>query len=763
MKYYHLLCILILFYTHLQSQSNVWEFAGGPYYGAATTMACNASGHIFAGAPSGLYRSTDNGNTWMCVTSSMGNPSVTLLAIKPDGKIFIRLSTNAIYRSDNNGNSWTPAGTGLPDHAVTTLKCKGADTVFALVDSSGIYCTTNDGTLWTSMNAGLRSVQVNAIFIGRNGILYAGTTNGAHYSTNNGAQWDTLPGMGTGNALNIILNSTGKIWCDIYDPSYLSLRYYSTDNGTSWTNLSMRLDSSYNPITHKWSYSHTFCYYPNIILIDSADNMYVNRYTPDIYKLDQSTDGTTWTTVIADSVALGSIGGQIYFFSKPSFDSLYLGQVKTLCFSPNGYKYVATTKGGILRFPSVGFGAWTRVNGFLKSRPVYSMVAKSQGKVFSMTEGGLYRLIQPANTWEFNAQFINTNNSCLALHPNGEIFLAYYPPYRTTDDGKHWDTCKTSMSSTMTIAIIPNGNIYTGSYLSYLYRSTDIGNTWQQITTPACSTLVAGKSGTIYAFGGQYFSCSSDSGNSWTTYNIMDYVTITIYSISASVLYSFAEVNNNFFLGTYDGIVRSTDNGATWSYANMGLPTTVKHKVTSMSGDSIIKYYGYPIIPTITSNTKGDIFIGCNCGVYCSTNGGDTWFLYNDGIPQDVSVSALTVDSSGFLYAGTTDGMVFKSTQTIVGVEDVQNIMPLAWKLDQNYPNPFNPITHIKYQISKLSKVSLKIYDLLGREVVALVNEEKLAGKYEVKWDAGKYASGIYFATICAGDYFRTIKLVLIK
>lgn len=90
--------------------------------------------------------------------------------------------------------------------------------------------------------------------------------------------------------------------------------------------------------------------------------------------------------------------------------------------------------------------------------------------------------------------------------------------------------------------------------------------------------------------------------------------------------------------------------------------------------------------------------------------------------------------------------------------------IPLTYKLLQNYPNPFNPTTKINYELPRTSKVSLVIYDILGREVVKLVNNEfKEAGRYVVEFDAKNFASGVYFYRIEAGSFVDSKKMVLIK
>lgn len=88
---------------------------------------------------------------------------------------------------------------------------------------------------------------------------------------------------------------------------------------------------------------------------------------------------------------------------------------------------------------------------------------------------------------------------------------------------------------------------------------------------------------------------------------------------------------------------------------------------------------------------------------------------------------------------------------------------PANFALEQNYPNPFNPTTSIKYQLSSISNVSLKVYDVIGREIATLVNEQKAPGNYEVKFDGNKYASGIYFYRLQSGSFVKTKKLLLLK
>jgi len=107
------------------------------------------------------------------------------------------------------------------------------------------------------------------------------------------------------------------------------------------------------------------------------------------------------------------------------------------------------------------------------------------------------------------------------------------------------------------------------------------------------------------------------------------------------------------------------------------------------------------------------------------------------------------------------NGIVYGDT-TLTDVIN-ENELPREFSLQQNNPNPFNPSTTISFQLPATRNVSLKVFDILGNEIENLINEEKPAGSYEVKFDASKLSSGIYFYTIYAGDFIETRKMLLLK
>ncbi len=115
------------------------------------------------------------------------------------------------------------------------------------------------------------------------------------------------------------------------------------------------------------------------------------------------------------------------------------------------------------------------------------------------------------------------------------------------------------------------------------------------------------------------------------------------------------------------------------------------------------------------------------------------------------------------------------SLSRVVGSSKHFSSLPTSFMLFQNYPNPFNPLTTLNFDVPPMHKnppahpggkgvlVKLVVYDILGREVATLVNEELSPGSYKIVWDASNYASGLYFYKLITDEYTATKKMVLIK
>jgi len=177
-----------------------------------------------------------------------------------------------------------------------------------------------------------------------------------------------------------------------------------------------------------------------------------------------------------------------------------------------------------------------------------------------------------------------------------------------------------------------------------------------------------------------------------------------------------------------------------------GLYANIQTYITT--SDSMRLNFNYPYFPhspvtlgnPLTTNTYS-----LSSGLFAGNYSYKTWLAY-------------TKDSLGFknLY-----GLV--TAVYLGGVKKTGNEIPEKYSLEQNYPNPFNSSSNIKFQIINAGRVKLVVFDLLGREVKTLVNEELQPGKYHVSFDASSLSSGIYFYRMEAGDFNSVKKLIMLK
>jgi hypothetical protein len=209
-------------------------------------------------------------------------------------------------------------------------------------------------------------------------------------------------------------------------------------------------------------------------------------------------------------------------------------------------------------------------------------------------------------------------------------------------------------------------------------------------------------------------------------------------------------------VGGFDTIrvARSVDAGASWMDISGTLPNV---PATAVAVDPF--------------NPK-HVYVGTDVGVFVSTNGGGDWMSFNDGFPEAVIVADLVVSPSNrSLRAATHSNGVYErrllSTLTSVEHEDRQ---PVMFALEQNYPNPFNPTTTIRFSVESASgrtgepgRVTLKVYDVLGREVATLVNESLQPGRYKLTFDATGLASGVYLYRLRAGEFTQTKRMMLLR
>lgn len=144
-----------------------------------------------------------------------------------------------------------------------------------------------------------------------------------------------------------------------------------------------------------------------------------------------------------------------------------------------------------------------------------------------------------------------------------------------------------------------------------------------------------------------------------------------------------------------------------------------------------------------------------------TSNAGTNWVIDEGANNWYQCITAIPMREA---WCGSSNGQIwYTHLNTLVGIHSVNNQAPKEFGLMQNYPNPFNPATNIDFRIANSGMVSLKVYDILGREVKTLVNQQIKPGEYEVSFDASNYPSGVYFYRLQAQGFVQTEKMVLLK
>ena len=206
--------------------------------------------------------------------------------------------------------------------------------------------------------------------------------------------------------------------------------------------------------------------------------------------------------------------------------------------------------------------------------------------------------------------------------------------------------------------------------------------------------------------------------------------------------------NNDKWIGTMSGgLAKLTGSGWTvFNQTNSGLPAD---RVNSIAIDE--------------SNVK---WIGTTAGGVAKFDG-TTWTVFNESnssLPYN-AVYAVAVESNGNKWFGTYGGLAVYREGGVVSIDENSDSVPVNYELAQNYPNPFNPSTNIYYRLPEAAYVTLKIYDILGNEVAALVDEYKQAGIYNIKFGLqnAELSSGVYLYSLIVGNYRVTKKMLLLR
>ena len=378
--------------------------------------------------------------------------------------------------------------------------------------------------------------------------------------------------------------------------------------------------------------------------------------------------------------------------------------------------------------------------------------------VSTNAKSGLYKSIDRGQTWvkldsllgdkRVTSFSIDKDNNLQLFIIKGYNHAGYF--YRTTDNGLSWDSISTPGGAPITdfiVSPISSDEYYVITYtighewstVELFHKSTDGGNSWEYKCCPGdqengiVMTFAIDKTipNTLYISGASaesFFNRSIDRGDTWQNLSGPKASRVFVDFILPNRIYLF-----NFFDKMY-----SDDGGVSWQ---------------NMSGEyspdaKFVSFYQDPNTSVIYAMLNEGLFYSDNNNIFWKLiPGSEILPVYYSGNIINIS----TDNENNIIYVGSASGIY--RTDFVTGVYDQETDgNPEEFYLSQNYPNPFNPTTTISYEIPKKSFITLKVYDILGKERKTLVEENQSAGQYEFKFFAGDLQSGVYFYVLTANS-----------
>ncbi len=397
--------------------------------------------------------------------------------------------------------------------------------------------------------------------------------------------------------------------------------------------------------------------------------------------------------------------------------------------------------------------------------------------------------------FDLQAQWINCNGpyggSIFALENNSELVIAgtYNGIFVSTNNGLSWTQRNFGIPQIPITSLLVKGNtIFAGTETQLgvggIYKSTDNAISWipanNGLTVSAISrifSIVASDSALYASAYGKGVYKSFDNGDNWFEINS---------GLTSTAVRNLAQSSGYIYCATEGGIYRSSNSGLGWVKLSNGLPTGAVFSIgavgefvyTSFFTNEIFRSTNYGLFWTdITGGLPAAIippyaFFGANKynvfagtygnGIYHTSNFGVNWTAQSQGLPDSTTVSCFTIKDTT-MFAGTIYGAFRRPVSQLVGIRQISSAVPGSFALEQNFPNPFNPKTVIRFSLSQTQNVTLKVYDILGKETASLINEKMLPGTYEYSFNAANLSSGIYFYKLTAGSFSQTKKMLLSK
>ncbi|MBK9098573.1 MAG: T9SS type A sorting domain-containing protein [bacterium] len=606
-----------------------------------------------------------------------------------------------MFRSTDQGTNWAQITNGLPtayfNEVTSTL-----DNLVFLATSQGLYRSMDFGDNWERIDSGFSSTVINGVLNCSNGDVYAYLNWSIYRSTNNGLNWISLSGLPPYKVTHLTSDALNNLFLTLSEgTSSIFFGYRSTDQGLTWEQFGASCPVFFH-----------------FVKVSTDGSLYIQGQ----FGIYRSTNlGESWLQIssLTDSNCLS-------FFSN---EILFAGSLT-----------------GVRKSTNAGVD-WNVVGLPIDYPRILSLATNSTGIVFAGGKGNFPVISKTTNQGQewlnITATFDGTIISALELDEEDNLFAGSYGGgiYYSTDFGATWVQRNNGLTDLHITALklILNGEAFVGTDNGGIFYTTDYGLQWNPIneglTVTRIEDIAIATSGNIYIGTTDGVFGSTNHGLNWTHLNNGWTQYRQVISIAVnSQEHIFAE-NSGY------GIYRSTDFGSGW--------TQVSTEIWSPIMDIFI-------------NSIDTIFVAGANGVFRSTNNGEDWTLFNSGLAEFNGTNSFIIDNDGKLIAGTEDRGVCWTTDPTASVENVNNLSN-SYSLFQNYPNPFNPFTTISYSIKERGLVQIKIYDLLGNEMLNLVNEEKSQGNYSVKFDGSILPSGVYFYSLRVNDFLSCKKMILLK